>query len=135
LRNVELTGPYFHNGGQATLMQVVDFYTRGGDFHERNMANLDADIDRLEGMNEYGKNRLVDFLLALTDDRVRYEKAPFDHPELYVPNGSPGDSTAVKCAYSTCTDFIRLPPIGTNGRAAEGLAPLETFLGLDPHAH
>jgi cytochrome c peroxidase len=32
LRNVELTGPYFHNGGQATLEQVVEFYTRGGDF-------------------------------------------------------------------------------------------------------
>ena len=27
LRNVELTGPYFHNGGQATLRQVVDFMT------------------------------------------------------------------------------------------------------------
>ena len=31
LRNVELTGPYFHNGGQATLEQVVQFYNRGGD--------------------------------------------------------------------------------------------------------
>ena len=32
LRNVELTGPYMHNGGMATLRQVVDFYTRGGNF-------------------------------------------------------------------------------------------------------
>ena len=31
LRNVELTGPYFHNGGQATLEQVIQFYNRGGD--------------------------------------------------------------------------------------------------------
>ena len=31
LRNVELTGPYFHNGGQATLQQAVEFYNRGGD--------------------------------------------------------------------------------------------------------
>ena len=30
LRNVELTGPYFHDGGQATLEQVVDFYGRLG---------------------------------------------------------------------------------------------------------
>ncbi len=136
LRNVELTGPYFHNGGQATLMQVVDFYTRGGDFHEHNMANLDSDIDRLDGMNEYGKNRIVDFLLALTDDRVRYEKAPFDHPELFVPNGSPGNSTAVNCAAGqTCTEFIRVAPVGSSGRTAENLPALETFLGLDPHAH
>jgi cytochrome c peroxidase len=31
LRNVELTAPCFHNGGQLTLRQVVDFYNRGGD--------------------------------------------------------------------------------------------------------
>ena len=30
LRNVELTGPYFHNGSYATLEQVVEFYNRGG---------------------------------------------------------------------------------------------------------
>jgi len=32
LRNVELLGPFYHNGGQATLRQVIDFYNRGGDF-------------------------------------------------------------------------------------------------------
>jgi cytochrome c peroxidase len=31
LRNVGLTPPYFHNGGQANLHQVVEFYSRGGD--------------------------------------------------------------------------------------------------------
>ena len=30
LRNVELTAPYFHTGGEATLMDVVNFYARGG---------------------------------------------------------------------------------------------------------
>ena len=30
LRNVALTAPYFHTGGEATLMDVVDFYARGG---------------------------------------------------------------------------------------------------------
>src|SRR4029078_869410 len=29
LRNVELTGPYFHNGGYATLDSVVALYHRG----------------------------------------------------------------------------------------------------------
>jgi cytochrome c peroxidase len=136
LRNVELTGPYFHNGGEATLMQVVDFYTRGGDFHEHNIDNLDSDVDRIDGMNEAGKQHIVDFLLALTDERVRWEEAPFDHPEIFVPNGSPGDSAAVQCGTaSTCTDFLRVPPVGAAGRSAEGLPPLGTFLGLDPHAH
>ena len=30
---------------------------------------------------------LVAFMKALTDDRVRYDRAPFDHPELCIPNG------------------------------------------------
>ena len=140
LRNVELTGPFFHNGGQATLMQVVDFYTRGGDFHEFNLDNLDSDIDTIDGMTETGKQEIVDFLLALTDDRVRWEKAPFDHPELFVSNGSPGDSNSITCpagssTTATCDTLMRLPQVGAAGRAAESLPALGTFLGLDQHAH
>jgi len=86
LRNVELTGPYFHNGGQATLDQVVDFYSRGGDFHEANIANLDPNIVNL-GLSTTEKANVVAFLKSLTDDRVRFSKAPFDHPSLNVPNG------------------------------------------------
>ena len=86
LRNVELTGPYFHNGGKATLMQVVDHYNRGGDFGKDNQENLDVDIQHL-GLSEAEKVNLVKFLLTLTDERVRMEKAPFDHPALCMPNG------------------------------------------------
>jgi cytochrome c peroxidase len=138
LRNVELTGPYFHNGGQATLMQVVDFYTRGGDFHDQNIDNLDAEMDDLsDGMNEVAKQHLVDFLMALTDERVRWEQAPFDHPELFVSNGSPGDSSSITCpnGAATCDTLTRLPQVGAKGRQAEGLPALGTFLGLDPHTH
>lgn len=31
LRNVALTAPYMHNGGQKSLDEVIDFYSRGGD--------------------------------------------------------------------------------------------------------
>lgn len=31
LRDIELTGPYFHDGSAATLRQVVEHYNRGGD--------------------------------------------------------------------------------------------------------
>ena len=37
LRNLELTAPYFHNGGQRTIRHVVEFYNRGGDFREHNV--------------------------------------------------------------------------------------------------
>ena len=92
LRNVELSGPYFHNGGQLTLRQVVDFYGRGGDFGATNAEHLDPHILRLNNNTSAGgqltsleKDAIVDFLLALTDERVRQEMAPFDHPEIFVP--------------------------------------------------
>ncbi len=44
LRNVELTGPFMHNGGMATLEQVVEFYNRGGNFEN---PELDPDIEPL----------------------------------------------------------------------------------------
>ena len=83
LRNVEFTGPYFHNGSQATLEQVIDFYLRGSDFPN---GNLGPDIQR-RNTSPADRQSLASFLRALTDDRVRYERARFDHPELCVPMG------------------------------------------------
>ncbi len=138
LRNVELTGPYMHTGGEATLMQVIDFYTRGGDFHQQNLATLDPDIGFIFGLanNDAAQNQVIDFLMALTDDRVRWEMAPFDHPELFVPNGAPGDTRKVRsCGVpgEACDDMLRIPAIGAGGLAAEKRPAIGTFLGLDPH--
>jgi cytochrome c peroxidase len=116
LRNVELTAPYFHNGGQATLEQVVEFYNRGGDFHEQNIDNLDADIQNLN-LSAENKADLVNFLKSLTDERVRYDKAPFDHPQLFVPNGHPGDQNSVTDdGKGQATDqLLEIPAVGRNG--------------------
>jgi cytochrome c peroxidase len=103
IRNTELTGPYFHNGDKATLRQVVDFYDRGGDFPNPELQRL--------GLSESQKVALVAFLLSTTDDRVRFQRAPFDHPSLSIPNG------------------ISIPAVGKNGGAQ-----IQTFLGLDPFA-
>ena len=119
LRNVELTAPYMHNGGMATLEQVVDFYSRGGDFARQNAANLGPRIKNL-GLDPDDKAALVAFLKALTDERVRLEKAPFDHPELFVFNGSIGDNTQVLADGTTrnsMQDTIRIPAVGRNGLA------------------
>ena len=77
MRNVEFTGPYFHNGGQATLEQVVEFYNRGSDFPA---GGLGPDIRRLN-LNANERGSIVAFMKALTDDRVKFQRAPFDHPE------------------------------------------------------
>ena len=75
--------------GQATLEQVVEFYNRGGDFAKENVGSLDPDIHPLELTKKQQKD-LVAFLKALTDERVRCEQAPFDHPQIILPNGAKG---------------------------------------------
>ncbi|MBI5583674.1 MAG: cytochrome C peroxidase [Deltaproteobacteria bacterium] len=128
LRNVELTGPYFHNGGAATLMQVVEFYARGGNFPQENVDDLNpfvAEIGFIQG-NLSRKRALVAFLLTLTDERVRQERAPFDHPQLFIPNGHDEGLPGLP------DQMLELPAVGTGGRPAAGLPPIQTFLGLDP---
>jgi cytochrome c peroxidase len=123
LRNVELTGPYFHNGSALTLMQVVDFYTRGGNFHEENIDDLDPFIQTIGQLvgNEQGQRELVDFLMALTDERVRREQAPFDHPQLRVPNGHVERIVAgnPKRARALEDDMLEIPAVGRQGRTPE----------------
>jgi cytochrome c peroxidase len=135
LRNVELTGPYFHNGGKATLEQVVEFYNRGGDARGQigndssgfgpNPSNLDVDIEPLF-LTDAQKAALVAFLKALTDDRVRFEMAPFDHPQLIVPHGH--DSADANRDGRADDITSELPAVGAAGRAAEGLGPIKPFL-------
>jgi len=65
LRNIELTAPYFHNGGILTLRQVVDSTNRGGDFARVNQNNLDPNIVPL-GLTVAEKNAWWAFLMAFT---------------------------------------------------------------------
>jgi hypothetical protein len=127
LRNIELTSPYFHNGGQLTLRQVVDFYNRGGDFAVNNVDNADIGIRPL-GLSEQQKTSLVAFMQSLTDERVRYERAPFDHPQLFITNGHPGDQNAVTDDGSgqATTTVVELPAVGRNGLST----PQPNFLGV-----
>lgn len=122
LRNVELTGPYFHNGGQTTLAQVIEFYDRQSDFGDVNIEFLDDDMVFIL-LDDADDEPLIEFLLALTDERVRQEQAPFDHPELWLPNGG---------TFAHEQTLVEVPMVGARGRPAAGLPPLDTFLGLDP---
>jgi cytochrome c peroxidase len=190
LRNVELTGPYFHNGGQATLEQVVQFYNRGGDRMDHFQkdavcngavltedaygnkviapnpttgliddtgllsedgsgyaSNLAADMAGHRSLEETAcgtaksssqtlkfSNKdvedLVAFLKTLTDERVRWEQAPFDHPSLTLPHGHVGDENWVK--FSKATNQAQqltytLPAVGAAGRGVKALMPLKSF--------
>jgi cytochrome c peroxidase len=117
LRNLELTAPYFHNGGQRTIRQVVEFYNRGGDFREHNVHNIDFEIGKLN-LTEQQIDDLVAFLgRPLTDQRVERQGAPFDHPQLFVPNG-----VSMRGGRPRVTDegvardiFLEIPAVGRRG--------------------
>ncbi|MBI5687728.1 MAG: cytochrome C peroxidase [Verrucomicrobia bacterium] len=122
LRNIELQGPYFHNGGAATLRQVVQHYTRGGNFPANTNLSLLGPISSLVGKADM-QNDLVAFMLTLTDDRVKFERAPFDHPQLFLPSGNGINQNGTQAEVP-----ITLPAVGRSGRAV----PIPTFLSLPP---
>src|SRR6185436_15971351 len=69
---------------------------------------------------------IVAFLESLTDERVLYQMAPFDHPQIFVPNGHPGDSSwTIDANGDGLADdlMIEIPAVG-----AAGGAPLPGFL-------
>jgi len=140
LRNIELTGPYMHNGSMSTLEQVLEFYQRHGNFDNSNMHNLVVNIGLSGAPGQdpsiAAKNRadIIEFLKTLTDDRVRYEKAPFDHPEITIYNGHPGNQFLVdpgnELDPSLAVDSNEIvPAVGSNGRI-NPLLPFEA--GLTP---
>ena len=126
LRNVEFTGPYFHDGSQASLEQVLDFYSRNGDFPDG--GNLGPGIGNIR-LSQAERTAIVAFLKALGDDRVRFQRAPFDHPSLCVPNGQvetpvgqletdPSESGSI-----ALDKWALVPEVGRDGASA----PLQTF--------
>jgi len=130
LRNVGLNPPYFHNGGQSNLRDVVLFYSRGGDrrgpdnadttgfgptpFGVTNPTNLNTRIKDI-GLSDRDINNVVQFLLSLTDSRVACHSDVFDHPELPLPMGQ---QDVARPGTLVAQDIIAtLPAVGRNGLA------------------
>ncbi len=111
LRNVELRGPFMHNGGLRTIEDVVDFYDRGGDFAA---PNIPTGVIHPLNMTSTERADLIAFLKRpLTDPRVRDETAPFDRPKLY-------------------TESNRMPVISGRGRAGAKFTVPETVIIAPP---
>jgi cytochrome c peroxidase len=120
LRNVELTGPYFHTGSKATLEQIVEFYTFAGDYPAPSLVPWGPDPNE--------RITILAFLEALTDDRVRFERAPFDHPELCVAIVEGRDRTRAvasggAAAAGAVERWASIPAVGAKGNRV----PLQTF--------
>ena len=67
LRNVLVTAPYFHDGSQATLWDVIDHYNKGDGLKD---PWLDEDIQPL-ALTESEIDDLVAFLASLTSPQYR----------------------------------------------------------------
>jgi cytochrome c peroxidase len=65
LRNVLITAPYFHDGSQATLWDVVDHYNKGDGVKD---PWLDEDMQPL-GLSEPEIDDVVSFLASLTSSQ------------------------------------------------------------------
>ncbi|MBK6942275.1 MAG: hypothetical protein IPH13_19025 [Planctomycetes bacterium] len=139
MRNVALRAPYFHDGSAGDLAEVVEFYDRGGDFHD-NQSEL---IEPL-GLEPAQKTALVQFLTSATlDPKIALGATPFDRPTLYtetdrvpaiVAAGSAGSGGIVPRLVALEPPFVGNPSCAL--AIADGLAGAPAFLfasaGGDP---
>ena len=72
---------------------------------------------------------MVAFLEALTDEKVRNEEGVFSHPSLPISLGHEGDEDMTLATFAGISndEFVTLPAVGANGRAADNLPPLPSF--------
>lgn len=71
LRNIALTAPYMHDGSIKTLMEVVEYYNKGGN----HSPWTDAAIFRLH-LTPQEKSDLVNFMQSLTSPAYRKVEPP-----------------------------------------------------------
>jgi len=70
IRNIAVTAPYMHDGSEKTLMDVVEFYDKGGNDNPL----LDGGIRELN-LTEQEKKDLVAFMRTLTSPRFADDSA------------------------------------------------------------
>ena len=131
LRNIELTGPYMHNGSMKTLDEVIEFYARGGNIKTGNTHDNILEGGELQLVPQ-SRTDLIAFLKLLTDERVRNEQAPFDHPELTIPNGHEGNHLSVTNGNPLDPDLAKeetiiIPAVGASGLNAP-ILPFNNYL-------
>lgn len=119
-----------HNGSMATLEEVMQSYTRGGNL-EPDAKHLGTVFPQVQLRGD-ARADVIEFLESLTDERVRYERAPFDHPEIFIPHGHAGDQTSSELGHAidaelSPDEFLHVPAVGASGREAP-LLPFDSYL-------
>lgn len=73
LRNVEVTGPYMHNGMFSTLEEVIDYYDNPYKFVAKPI-NMDTLLTKPLNFTQQEKTDLLAFLKSLTDHQFKKRK-------------------------------------------------------------
>jgi len=81
LFNLPLTAPYFHDGSEATLQDMLDFYVRGGN---HDLPELSSQIRVLDA-SPAEQQLVIEMMELLTDPRIAAGTGPFTHPSLKLP--------------------------------------------------
>ncbi len=74
LRNVAITGPYFHNGSVTNLKEVIEIFSKGGKHLINKNTNIDQRLKPFK-VNQTEIKQLISFLNTLTD--TSYLTNPF----------------------------------------------------------
>jgi len=74
LRNIVFRGPYMHDGSEANLEKVVEFYNRGGDSKRESLSRLIKPLN----LTKREIKAVVEFMKTLTgnDPSVEFPKLP-----------------------------------------------------------
>ena len=88
-------------------------------------VNMDPSDPSLNAAGKAAAEANIEALVAflahgLTDERVVYQKAPFDHPQLFIPNGASDKNPQTD-------QMVEVPAVEFGASM-----PLSTFLDLDP---
>ena len=109
LRNLRLTGPWFHDGSGERLAETLDVYA---DPPFEDNEHLHPSVPIEGGLSDSDREALLALFEHLVDPRVESESAPFDHPSLAVPNTPDVSADGTTPA----SGMAAIPAIGREGR-------------------
>ena len=105
-------------GGETNPIQTRDGTIIGG-LSVLNFNTPSPDLPDVDAV----KADLVAFLKSLTDERVRRAAAPFDRPQIFVPNGHPGNADSVTQRHGQAVDsLLGIPATGQTGGPVLGVS-------------
>ncbi len=81
LFNLPLTAPYFHDGSEMTIPDMLDFYIRGGN---HDLDKLDSQVRKLDA-SKRERRLVIKMMERLTDPRIAKGEGPYAHPSLTLP--------------------------------------------------